>query len=53
MTCLYFKQSSGPLVENGWQGRTMEAGKRPARRLKFRQKTMMLWNGGGRRYGQK
>lgn len=53
MTCFYFKRSSGPLVEKGWLGRTMEAGVTPAGRLEFRQKMTMLWNGGGRRSGQK
>lgn len=38
MTCLYFKRSSGCLVENGLQGRTMEARKRPARMMLFRQR---------------
>lgn len=38
MTCLYFKTSSGCLVENGLQGRTMEAGKRPAGMMLFRQR---------------
>lgn len=38
MTCLYFIRSSGCLVENGLQGRTMEARKRPARTMLFGQR---------------